>query len=468
MTKNIVIYSDGTGQVGGLKPDQRLSNIYKMFRATRVSPGNKINPTNQVAFYDAGLGTEEGTTGISGSVKLVRKLLGSITGRGITTNIIDCYEAILNNYNEGDRIFLFGFSRGAYTARCVANVVTLLGVPTTNAEGAQIRKFSPETRAIASEAVSKIYEHGAGHPRAKFEAERDQKAARFREKYNCDDGGLSNVVPYFVGVFDTVAALGAKGILRFVLSILFFAIWLSAIFAISALINYLVGWDTHAVAILLTVLSLVMLVIGWMKSSFKFIGNYPKKWRFRFHFAKWKVENYDRGLSDRVEFGRHAISIDESRKNFPNVAWGFKNGNYERPGQPHGLKQIWFAGNHSDIGGSYPEAESRLSDIALEWMLEETQAVAHKLIIDTKNLNLFPQASGMQHSEVQSVLDKYPSWWPKILKLTWGEKSRRVTGLLHPTVAERFSLDGVLHSGTYQVYRPQNLRKHPDFEDLYN
>ena len=141
MTKNIVIYSDGTGQVGGLKPDQRLSNIYKMFRATRVSPSNNIDPTHQVAFYDAGLGTEEGTTGVIGSVKFVRKLLGSITGRGITTNIIDCYEAILNNYNEGDRIFLFGFSRGAYTARCVANVVTLLGVPTTNAGGGKYESF---------------------------------------------------------------------------------------------------------------------------------------------------------------------------------------------------------------------------------------------------------------------------------------------------------------------------------------
>ena len=59
MKKNIVIYSDGTGQVGGLKPDQRLSNIYKMFRATRVSPINNIDPKHQVAFYDAGLGTEE-------------------------------------------------------------------------------------------------------------------------------------------------------------------------------------------------------------------------------------------------------------------------------------------------------------------------------------------------------------------------------------------------------------------------
>ncbi len=191
------------------------------------------------------------------------------------------------------------------------------------------------------------------------------------------------------------------------------------------------------------------------------------KWRFRFHFSKWKVENYDRGLSDRVMFGRHAISIDEKRANFPKVGWGFKNSNYERPGQPFGLKQIWFAGNHSDIGGSYPEAESRLSDVALNWMLEQAQEVEHPLIIDCDSLNLFPQIDGMQHDEIQSVKDKYPSWWPHALRMSWGAKPRRVNGLLHPSVAQRFACSGVLQAGNFTCYRPSNLKKHPDFAIYY-
>jgi T6SS, Phospholipase effector Tle1-like, catalytic domain len=56
MPKNILIFSDGTGQAGGLTPDQDISNIYKLYRATRCGPENDINPREQLTFYDPGLG----------------------------------------------------------------------------------------------------------------------------------------------------------------------------------------------------------------------------------------------------------------------------------------------------------------------------------------------------------------------------------------------------------------------------
>ena len=64
-------------------------------------------------------------------------------------------------------------------------------------------------RDIAEEAVFDVYEHGAGKPRADYEEEREEKARRFRAKYNCCGEGLDgeeqgNVAPYFIGVFDTV------------------------------------------------------------------------------------------------------------------------------------------------------------------------------------------------------------------------------------------------------------------------
>ena len=59
MPKTILIFSDGTGQAGGLKPDQHLSNVYKLFRATRVGPDSPVDPAAQIAFYDAGLGTKK-------------------------------------------------------------------------------------------------------------------------------------------------------------------------------------------------------------------------------------------------------------------------------------------------------------------------------------------------------------------------------------------------------------------------
>src|SRR5438309_2541066 len=128
--RNIVIFSDGTGQDGGVHPEQRLSNVYKLYRAARVGPDNDIDPDAQVAFYDPGLGTDTSATGLTSIHRKITKLLSSVTGRGITTNIADCYEFIINHYRPGDRIFLFGFSRGAYTIRCIANVLMWCGVPT--------------------------------------------------------------------------------------------------------------------------------------------------------------------------------------------------------------------------------------------------------------------------------------------------------------------------------------------------
>jgi uncharacterized protein (DUF2235 family) len=132
MPKNILIFSDGTGQVGGLTPDQNVSNIYKLFRATRCGPESQIDPSEQLAFYDPGLGSqpESGVFGAERAYRWVHNLVSQATGLGITMNIVDCYAAILRMWQPGDRIFLFGFSRGAYTVRCVAAVISLCGVPT--------------------------------------------------------------------------------------------------------------------------------------------------------------------------------------------------------------------------------------------------------------------------------------------------------------------------------------------------
>ena len=134
LAKNIAVFSDGTGQEGGIRPEQRMSNVYKLYRVCRLGPDSGINPKEQVAFYDAGLGTDEGATALTGPVRLFQKLLGSVTGRGVTANIAECYEFIINHYEPGDRIFLIGFSRGAYTVRAMADLIRLCGIPTRNGD----------------------------------------------------------------------------------------------------------------------------------------------------------------------------------------------------------------------------------------------------------------------------------------------------------------------------------------------
>jgi len=55
MGKNVLIFSDGTAQAGGLRFDENRSNIYKLYRATRCGPDSTIDPRPQVTFYDPGL-----------------------------------------------------------------------------------------------------------------------------------------------------------------------------------------------------------------------------------------------------------------------------------------------------------------------------------------------------------------------------------------------------------------------------
>ena len=100
MSKNILIYSDGTGQVGGLRPDQRLSNVYKLYRATRPGPDSTISPKKQVTFYDAGLGAGE-AGGLT--FKRLRNFFAAALGTGIDENVIDCYAAIIAHHRPGDK-----------------------------------------------------------------------------------------------------------------------------------------------------------------------------------------------------------------------------------------------------------------------------------------------------------------------------------------------------------------------------
>jgi uncharacterized protein (DUF2235 family) len=120
MSKNILIFSDGTGQAGGLFVDENRSNVYKLYRGTRVGPDSMIDPQRQLAFYDPGLGSNADGSQIKiGFARKVYNLISQGTGLGITRNIVDCYAAILSLWRPGDRIFLIGFSRGAYTVRCL-------------------------------------------------------------------------------------------------------------------------------------------------------------------------------------------------------------------------------------------------------------------------------------------------------------------------------------------------------------
>jgi uncharacterized protein (DUF2235 family) len=175
-----------------------------------MCPDNKIHPEEQISFYDPGLGSrgEIGDKG-HGLKRRIYNILGQATGLGITRNIIDCYTAILRLWEPGDRIYLFGFSRGAYTARCLAGVLYYCGIATTMKDGSPLKLDPVSLSTVATEAVKDVYQYGSSIKGDPLRVERLTRARKFRSEYRSGAAERSNASPYFIGVWDTVATLGA-------------------------------------------------------------------------------------------------------------------------------------------------------------------------------------------------------------------------------------------------------------------
>ena len=132
------------------------------------------------------------------------------------------------------------------------------------------------------------------------------------------------------------------------------------------------------------------------------------------------------------------------------------------------LIQYWFAGNHSDIGGGYPETESRLSDITLSWMLEQASSgdLPHTLEIDRRCLNLFPSSGGMQHCQVSAFANAHPQI-AKVVNWTTTIRKGVLGATLHPSVLERFALAAVSQCGRLAPYRPPALSNDERVSNYY-
>jgi uncharacterized protein (DUF2235 family) len=375
MGKRILVFADGTGNEGGLLPDESRTNVYKLYRATRTGPDSIVDPHEQLAFYVPGVGTS-----LPGHVSRfhgAKETFQQAVGEGLKHRIRACYKAIIGTWRPGDSIYLFGFSRGAYTARCVAHLLEVFGIPSRE-PGAETLSLDPKRlEIVAKRAVNSMYHFGF---LIKNSPERQRNVARFVEDYRPHLGVATGATPYFLGLWDSVAAYG----------------------------------------------------LGQL---------FPK--------------HYDPHLPPEIRYVRHALSIDENRRDFARVIFGGSHTvRQPEPGEPEPFEQVWFAGNHSDIGGSYPENESRLSDISLKWILHFiTNEVPEdkRITYNPDMLRLYPSFDGMMHDECQSS------------KVRWLKAPRIVVaeGTLHETVIERLKLDVAREYSGYKPYRPEPLRDHP-------
>ena len=115
MSKNIIICCDGTGNEFGCNN----TNVVKLYQMATKENG-------QIAYYDPGVGT--GSWDYDESVGDWRAKSDSATGNGLQKNVEDAYQYLMHYYENGDRIYLFGFSRGAFTVRSLAGMLYKCGL----------------------------------------------------------------------------------------------------------------------------------------------------------------------------------------------------------------------------------------------------------------------------------------------------------------------------------------------------
>jgi uncharacterized protein (DUF2235 family) len=167
--RRLVVCCDGTWDSadGG----EAASNVIRMARSVKPVAANGAA---QIVYYHPGVGTGNG----------LDKLIGGATGVGLARNVRDAYAFIVNNYVRGDEIFLFGFSRGAFTARAVSGLIETIGL-------------------ISEHDMGRFHDAWAFYQLPA--AEKDRYQAAFDQSFA---NRIPNVPIRSIGVWDTVGSLG--------------------------------------------------------------------------------------------------------------------------------------------------------------------------------------------------------------------------------------------------------------------
>jgi uncharacterized protein (DUF2235 family) len=169
--RNLLILCDGTGNELG----RNLSNVLKLYRIAQKN-------ARQMVYYHPGVGTISRISPWRRFSQKASGVLGLATGYGLDDNVLGAYRFLVQNWREGDRVYLFGFSRGAWTARVLAGLLHLIGL------------LKPEQLNMADSALG-TYKQTAGDDDL-------SRAFHFRRVI-----GTRHVPIHFVGVWDTVASV---------------------------------------------------------------------------------------------------------------------------------------------------------------------------------------------------------------------------------------------------------------------
>lgn len=305
LPRQLVVLCDGTNNnITGGRAD---TNVLKLLELLEQDEAQQV-------FYDPGVGNASalpGATWMDRARRRLDRLWGLAFGRGAYENIAEAYIFLMRHWRPGDQIFIFGFSRGAFTARAVAGMVNQFGL------------LHPHLENMVTTLVHVYFSDAEGD--LEQQAHLDKVAGDIRRLCTPADSGKHEV--YFVGVWDTVSSIGLPPFSR-------------------------------------------------------------------------EIQKMPTVTGKRMRHVRQALALDEHRRPFRPRLYG--ENNFPLPNE-HGqtLKQEWFAGAHCDVGGGYPRGQDRLSDEALQWLVEE----ARRLQLRARPVPL-PAADAVVHCESQTN-----PWW---------------------------------------------------------
>jgi uncharacterized protein (DUF2235 family) len=323
------------GSWNKLSASRRPTNVVLL--AESVIPVTKTG-VQQIVYYDEGVGTSSDDT-----------FRGGAFGKGLNLNIREAYRFLIFNYQPGDELFVFGFSRGAFTARSFVGFLRCAGV-------------LPQSEVVRLDEAWTLY---SGRDKS---ADTEAEARRFRSQYS------PSVI---VTEAERQWRSQQPGADRDRISK-----------AELLCVRYLGVWDTVG-------------SLGWKVIASVFDRRPDKQYR-----------QHDTDLSPLVRAARHAVSIDERRVFFAPTLWNnLDELNAEDREKNRDLgadefyepryQQMWFPGDHSSIGGG--GVDSKLSNAALQWVLRGAVKEGLKVHVSGES-----RVRRLEH-DVHGLLCSYPA-----------------------------------------------------------
>ncbi len=299
----IAIFCDGTWNSAS---QSQPTHVYRLFQASRSS-------ADQRPVYVPGVGT--GSRWASRLGRGLNRLGGGVFGWGLNANIKQAYRALAMLYQPGDGILIFGFSRGAYTARSLAGMIRKVGI------------IDNPTKARVDRAFDLYRSPGPdNHPdKPHVIAQRQALSPQYATSpkdlaWRAENMGKSTAPqPQLVKI------------------------------------DYLGIWDS----------------VGSLGIPSSLFGPIASLWNRKYKF-------HDTSLSSLVKSARHAVALDERRVFFRPGLWDNLEQGRDEPGLNRGdrsetrpYQQVWFVGNHAVVGGS--AASRALTAVTLEWVAAGAQ-----------------------------------------------------------------------------------------------